>query len=126
MLEIGVQTHNAVMDENPEAGFQMMREAGFTCADFSLNMYLKNTDLYRERFKRDFDQSIEELEQFFTPHKEAAKRAGVRIYQMHMPYPNFIPSAADSINDLFACVKMAPKSMQICKFLIANISLCMD
>jgi sugar phosphate isomerase/epimerase len=115
MLEIGVQTHNAVMDENPEAGFQMMREAGFTCADFSLNMYLKNTDLYKERLNGFFDQSIEELEQFFTPHKEAAKSAGVRIHQMHMPYPNFIPSAADSIND-YLLREMAPKSMQICKF----------
>jgi sugar phosphate isomerase/epimerase len=115
MLEIGVQTHNAVMDENPEAGFQMMRDAGFTCADFSLNMYLKNTDLYKERLNGFFDQSIEELEQFFTPHKEAAKRAGVRIHQMHMPYPNFIPSAADSIND-YLLREMAPKSMQICKF----------
>ncbi|SEJ03913.1 Sugar phosphate isomerase/epimerase [Lachnospiraceae bacterium A10] len=115
MLEIGVQTHNAVMDENPEAGFQMMRDAGFTCADFSLNMYLKNTDLYKERLNGFFDQSIEELEQFFTPHKEAAKSAGVRIHQMHMPYPNFIPSAADSIND-YLLREMAPKSMQICKF----------
>ena len=78
-------------------------------------MYLKNTDLYKERLNGFFDQSIEELEQFFTPHKEAAKRAGVRIHQMHMPYPNFIPSAADSIND-YLLREMAPKSMQICKF----------
>jgi sugar phosphate isomerase/epimerase len=34
---------------------------------------------------------------------------------MHMPYPNFIPSAADSIND-YLLREMAPKSMQICKF----------
>ncbi|MCR5143893.1 MAG: sugar phosphate isomerase/epimerase [Lachnospiraceae bacterium] len=115
MLEIGVQTHNAVMDENPEAGFQMIHDAGFTCADFSLNMYLKNTDIYKERLNGFFDQSIEELEEFFMPHKEAAMHTGVRIHQMHMPYPNFIPGAADSIND-YLLREMAPKSMQICKF----------
>lgn len=115
MLEIGVQTHNAVMDSDPAAGFKMMHDAGFQCADFSLNMYLKNTDLYEERLNAFFDASIEELEQFFTPHKEAARANGIRIHQMHMPYPNFIPGVSDHIND-YLIKEMAPKSMKLCKF----------
>lgn len=116
MLETGVQTHNIVMDEDPAAGFRMMKEAGFDCADFSLNMYLKNTDLYRYRLNGFFSQSVEELERFFTPHKEAAAAAGIRIHQMHMPYPNFIPGAPDEING-YLVKEMAPKSMEICRFL---------
>ena len=58
MLEIGVQTHNAVTDDNPNAGFKLISDAGFTCCDFSLNMYLKNTDLYDHRLNGFFDKSI--------------------------------------------------------------------
>ena len=116
MLEIGVQTHNIVTDENPEAGFRMMKAAGFDCADFSLNMYLKNTDLYQDRLNGFFDQSIDELKAYFTPHVEAAKKCGIRIHQMHMPYPNWIPTAKDHVND-YLLHEMAPKSMQLSEFL---------
>lgn len=115
MLEIGVQTHNAVHDENPDEGFRMIHEAGFTCCDFSLNMYLKNTDLYLHRINGFFDPPIGEIETFFRPHREAARKNGVRIHQMHMPYPNFIPDAAQEIND-YLVSEMAPKSLQICEF----------
>ena len=45
MVQIGVQTKNVVMDERPKEGFAMLSAAGFSCADFSLNGYLLNTDL---------------------------------------------------------------------------------
>ena len=115
MLEIGVQTHNAILDENPDAGFRMIKDAGFSCCDFSLNMYLKNTDLYLHRVNGFFDPPIGEIEAFFRPHKEAAARYGIRIHQMHMPYPNFIPDAAQEIND-YLVREMAPKSLQICDY----------
>lgn len=116
MLEIGVQTHNAVDDRNPDAGFAMLKDAGFTCCDFSLNMYLKNTDLYQERLNGFFDPPVEEIEAFFRPHKEAAKKNGIQIHQMHMPYPNFVPGASQKVND-YLVKEMAPKSMQLCAFM---------
>ncbi len=116
MLEIGVQTHNVVVDADPEPGFKLLSDTGFSACDFSLNMYLKNTDLYAHRVNGFFDASIGELEAFFKPHKEAAKKHGIRIHQMHMPYPNFIPDAPEQIND-YLLKEMAPKSMQICHFL---------
>ena len=65
MLEIGVQTWNAVDDANPKEGFEMLRRAGFTCCDFSLNSYLKNTDIYGSKINQFFDASIEELREYF-------------------------------------------------------------
>lgn len=115
MVEIGVQTHNAVCDEDPETGFALIREAGFTCCDFSLNNYLKNTDLYKFKLNGFFNPSISELERFFTPHREAAKKLGIRIHQMHMPYPNFVPDAPQELND-YLVREMAPKSMELCSF----------
>ena len=63
---IGTQTKNIVEDGNPEAGFRLMKQAGFSCADFSLNSYLLNTSLYQFQLNDFFNRSVVELEQFFT------------------------------------------------------------
>lgn len=115
MLQIGMQTRNIIKDENPLEGFMKLRKAGFSCADFSLNAYLDNKSLYRGEVNSFFDKTIEELERYFTPHKEAAQAAGIRIHQMHMPYPLCVPNGKDEINDYLRNV-VAPKSLYICKF----------
>lgn len=115
MLQIGMQTRNIVLDENPIEGFQALKEAGFDCADFSLNGYLINKQLYKGEVNDFFDKTVEELETFFAPHKEAAKQAGIRIHQMHMPYPLHVPNGKKEINDYLWNV-VAPKSLHVCKF----------
>jgi hypothetical protein len=49
MNRLGVQTRVVVDDASPTDGFSLIKRAGFDCADFSLNQYLKNSDLYRLR-----------------------------------------------------------------------------
>ncbi len=115
-LQVGVQSKNIVYDDNPAEGFAMMKRAGFDCCDFSLNNYLKNTDLYEEKLNRFFNKSIEELRDFFSPHKAGAEAAGVRINQMHMPYPTFVPGAKDEVNE-YLWNNVGPKSLEICSFL---------
>lgn len=116
MLQLGVQTKNVVDDKCPAEGFAMLKRTGFSCVDFSLNGYLSNTDLYHSNVNHFFDQPVAELEQFFLPHKKAAEETGIRIHQMHMPYPMYIPTVAGEIND-YLWNKVAPKSMQLCSFL---------
>ena len=116
MLEIGVQSKNVVFDDDPAKGFEMLRDAGFTCCDFSLNEYLLNIDLYNYNVNSFFKKSDTELEKYFTPHRDGAKMAGIRINQMHMPYPTFIPGAPKEQND-FLWNEVAPKSMRICKLM---------
>lgn len=116
MLSIGVQTKNVVDDTCPAEGFAMLRRAGFSCVDFSLNDYLKSKDLYQQNLNLFFDKSVVELEGFFTSHKEGAKAAGITIHQMHMPYPIYVPTGKKELNDYLWKV-MAPKSLQICSFL---------
>lgn len=115
MLQIGVQTRNIVDDKCPEVGFRALRVAGFSCADFSLNGYLKNTDLYASQVNSFFNQSVEELETFFEPHKRGAEAAGIRINQMHMPYPVYVPNADRKLNE-YLFQEVAPKSLHICKY----------
>ena len=115
-LKIGVQSRNAVFDDDAAKGFKVLKNAGFDCCDFSLNYYLKNTDLYQEKLNRLFDKTVPELEEFFTPHKEGASAAGIFINQMHMPYPTFVPGAKKEIND-YLWNEVGPKSIEICRFL---------
>lgn len=63
-MQIGVQTKNVVYDDNPVMGFEQLKAAGFSCADFSLNSYLLNTSLYRQEKNEFFSQPISELEVF--------------------------------------------------------------
>lgn len=116
MQGIGVQTKNVINDENPLEGFEMLKRAGFTCCDFSLNVYLKNTDIYQDKLNRFFDKSVKEIVEFFRPHKEAAKIAGIEMNQMHMPYPIYVPKGDAELND-YLWNLVAPKSMEICRFL---------
>lgn len=115
MIGIGVQTKNVVNDNHPEEGFEMLKRAGFSCADFSLNSYLLNTSLYQSELNDFFDKPVQELEHFFAPHKQGAKAAGITINQMHMPYPVYVPKADREIND-YLWNQVAPKSMAVCAF----------
>lgn len=115
MYKIGVQTKNVITDENPQEGFALLQRTGFSCCDFSLNAYLTNRALYGFAVNDFFDKSSRELEAFFTPHKKAAEQAGIRVSQMHMPYPNYVPGAAPELNDYLRRV-VAPKSLEVCAF----------
>lgn len=114
-LRIGVQSKEAIQDENPRAGFKALRDAGFSCTDFSLNKYLLNTKLYRFEVNHFFDQSVAELEAYFTPHRDAAREMGIEVFQMHMPYPAYVPTGKPELNDYLRHV-MAPKSLAVCAF----------
>ncbi|MCI8402857.1 MAG: sugar phosphate isomerase/epimerase [Lachnospiraceae bacterium] len=116
MLQIGVQTKNVVEDACPEEGFALLKCAGFSCVDFSLNGYLVNKEIYQSQINTFFDRPIRELETFFAPHKKAAQAAGIAINQMHMPYPNYVPGGSRELNDYLRDV-VASKSMELCAFL---------
>ena len=98
MIRIGVQSKNILTDTAPETGFMMIRDAGFSCVDFSLNAYLKNQKIYKEQLNDFFDMTIGDLEHFFSPHKKAAIANGIVIHQMHMPYPIYVPYATAQMN----------------------------
>ena len=116
MLSIGTQTQYVVDDTAPEAGFRRLKKVGFDCVDFSLNTYLINTKIYKNEINDFFKKDIDELKAFFTPHKNGAAAAGIRIHQMHMPYPVYVPHGKKEINDFLYNV-VAKKSMTICAFL---------
>lgn len=114
-LAVGVQSKNIVNDKHPAEGFEMMRRAGFTCCDFSLNDYLVITELYQYNRNEFFDRPIHDLKAFFEPYKAAAKAAGICINQMHMPYPVYVPGAPEALNEYLMKV-VALRSMELCAY----------
>lgn len=116
MVRIGVQTKGVIDDKAPKEGFGLLKKAGFSCADFSLNAYLTNILLYQNEKNTFFNQTDTELERHFERHKYAAKESGIVINQMHMPYPMYIPRGSRELND-YLWNTVAPKSMKICAYL---------
>ncbi len=114
--QLGIQSQNAISDENPAEGFALLSRAGFSGVDFSLHGYLLNLDIYQGRLNDFFDPDVEEMKAFFAPHKEGARKAGIRFGQMHMPYPIYVPTGSREVND-YLRQQVAPKSMEICAFL---------
>lgn len=116
MIEIGVQTKNAIREDHVAEDYLILKRAGFGAVDLSVNGYLYNRDIYENRINDFFDKSKEELEEFFYPQKEAAAAAGIRMHQMHMPYPIYNPQASDEINEYLQNT-VAIKSLDICSFM---------
>lgn len=59
--QLGVQSQNAISNENPAEGFTMLRRAGFSSVDFSLHGYLLNLDIYQGRLNDFFDGSSAQI-----------------------------------------------------------------
>lgn len=114
-LAVGVQSKGIVYDSDPLEGFEMMKRAGFSCCNFSLDSYFTNLSFSSPKNNDLFQHSVQELKNFFTPHKEAAETAGIKISQICMPCLIYMSSAAkERINDLIQTI--AVKSMEICAF----------
>lgn len=116
MIRIGVQTKGVVGDTSPREGFRLLKKAGFSCADFSLNAYLTNTLLYQNEKNTFFNQTDTELERHFERHKYAARESRIAINQMHMPYPMYVPGGKKRLNEYLRDIA-APKSLKICAHL---------
>ena len=115
-LEVGTQGIHVISDEAPLEGFQMLKQAGFSGCDFGLNSYLQNDTLYQFVHNDFFNKTDRELEELFAPHKKASELTGVRISQMHMPYPICVPKAPQEFNAYLQNV-VAPQSLKICAYL---------
>lgn len=114
-LAVGVQSKGIVYDNDPLEGFEMMKRAGFSCCDFSLDSYFTDMSFNSPKGNDFFQKSVQELKDFFAPHKEAAEIAEIKVNQMCMPSSACIPNMAVEIDgNLMHAV--ASKSMEICAF----------
>ena len=117
MLKIGVQSKGILDSEilDLETGFERINKAGFDCIDLNLDVFLKNSELYQGEMNRFFEQSIEELRQYFTSYQEGARRFGLSWSQMHAPYPVWVLGREEQNRIMVETV--IPKCLAIAGFL---------
>ena len=117
MLKIGVQSKGILDSEilDLETGFERINKAGFDCIDLNLDVFLKNSELYQGEMNRFFEQSIEELRQYFTSYQEGAEQYSLSWSQMHAPYPVWVLGREEQNRIMIETV--TPKCLAIAGFL---------
>ncbi|MCR4909259.1 MAG: sugar phosphate isomerase/epimerase [Lachnospiraceae bacterium] len=116
---IGVQT-KGIFSEPPKAEeVALIRRAGFDCIDFSLDAFLLNSDIYRGELNDFFSCSEQDFLDIFRPLKETLKKEGLRISQMHVPYPLWIldPENDRTEQNEYIRKEVLPKSFALAKLL---------
>ncbi len=98
MLKIGVQSGGIFSMANYEEGLRTMAEHGFRCCDFNMDTLLPGDQIRKGEPEGFFDQSIEELCEYFKPLRDAARKYDIEISQMHGPFPMWVQDR-DAMNE---------------------------
>lgn len=114
MLEIGVQSACWYSENDPDGSLQFIKECGFGAVDFNIDTKLPGADIKAHIDNGFFSQSVEELCAFYRPLKEAIERQGVRISQMHAPFPVFQKDAPEYNEFLISVVE---KTLAVAQYL---------
>ena len=114
MNRIGVQSCAWYSDKDPDGSFAYIKDCGFNAVDFNIDHKLPYQSIVKGELTEFFNQSIEELLEFYRPLKEASEKYDVKITQMHAPFPCFIKDRED-LNEYV--VMSIEKSCAVCDFL---------
>lgn len=114
MLEISVQTACWWNEKDPEGSFRFIKECGFEAVDYNIDNHLPWPAIAKGELTTFFDQSTEELIEYYRPIKEAAEKAGIAFAQMHSPFPVFVKDRED-INAYL--LQATEKCLEVAKFL---------
>ena len=95
MLEVGVQSAFWYNPNDIDGSFAYIKACGFEAVDFSMGGTLPGANIKSGELTTFFDQSVEEILAFYRPVKEASEKYGVKISQVHAPFPLWVKKKAD-------------------------------
>lgn len=101
-------------DGNPEAAFSFIRDCGFEAVDFGLNMHIDTHKIRVGDMGEFYEQTVEELLEYYRPIKAAADKYGVAFAQAHGPYPMTVAEHPHVYEYLLTVVE---KMLAICQLL---------
>lgn len=113
MLKVGVQSGPWYNENDPDGSFRYIRECGFEAVDFNIDTKLPGDNIRKGPLTTFFDQSIEELKDFYRPMKEAAEKNGITISQMHAPFPLWVKDN-EAVNDYM--IMVVDKICAVCAY----------
>ena len=115
ILLIGMQSGGGWYDhDNDDLGMQRAKACGIEAIDYGMDRYF-NPDKYikGEKFPL-FDLPLEQFIAHFEPLKKASEKHGVKIAQIHSPFPNY-HVGQDKTNDYI--IELTIKIIAVCKYL---------
>ncbi len=116
-----VQTGSILETFGIDAGFRMIRDAGFQGVDFNIDHTLPYDVIAGGGSVPIYDAGEEALIDAMRPYKEAADRHAIRIVQMHAPFPSLVKNEAGNAyvrKAIIACIRAA--AYFSCKYLIVH------
>ena len=92
MLKISVAT-GKVFDivGGPDAGFALLKRAGFEGVQFGLSMFGLTATAVRGHKPSVMDAPLGTLLDMLVPYKAAAEKHGIAVTQVHAPFPMWMP-----------------------------------
>lgn len=98
MLKVGVQSGGIFTNTDWDRDFRILAEHGFGCVDFNIDTKLPGDQIRKGEPSGFFDQSVEQLCEFYTPLRDAANKYGIEISQMHGPFPLSVAGRDEDMN----------------------------
>jgi len=102
--------------------FQEMSEAGFGAVDFGMFSFYDYNDIKNSVPSEFYNQSVEELCAYFTPHKQAAEAYGLEIGQTHAIFPTRVRGAHEHNEYLIEVIRknIAVTAFLGCKYIVVH------
>ena len=94
-MRISIHPGNLFTNYGIDEGFRLLHENGVEAIQFGMGALMMSAKTVRENGPSVMDGSIEEILAFARPYKEAAKKHGVAISQVHAPYPSWVSERED-------------------------------
>lgn len=94
-MDICIQTGGIIEELGIDAGFKLIRDAGFDSVDFNIDQWLPYKNIVEGVLNSVFDEPLEALYGHAQPYLDAALKYGVKFNQAHAPFPSYVPDNAD-------------------------------
>lgn len=121
-MQIGVQSGYIFLNDDYEAGMQMIRDAGFDSIDLNVDQQMDVGKLIRTGENPFFSMDTSAVVAHYEPFKKTADALGLRFGQMHAPFPVWIDGNEQASRALFdsMCKCMAVCASIGCPYLIVH------
>ncbi len=114
MLKVGVQSGGIFSGTDYDKNFGILAEHGFECVDFNIDTFLGGEQIRKGEASGFFDQTVEQLREYFTPMRDAAKKHGIEFSQMHGPFPLWVDGRDEDMNPYV--IEATQKCMAVAQF----------
>lgn len=99
-MELCVQSGTIVYDFGFEAGYKMIRDAGFTAIDWNIDNSLNRPGMKNKPLEDlcIFEKSLDEINAYYADELAAIRAAGLTISQAHAPFPAYLPERPETLD----------------------------